>query len=201
MKKRNTGKKIAKYVVIAIILFVLLFPVYWMINCSLLPSNVIMSVPPRFFPINATLKNFSQIFTRASYLRFFQNSFIVSFGTIAIVLLVAVPASYALSRYNFFGRRVILSSVSSVQMFPVVVILTTLYGFYNSWHMLDTYRGLILADTTFALPLAITLMKSFFDTLSKSLDEAARIGCFFERREADCECPLYYERIQHAQIQ
>ena len=99
MKKRNTGKKIAKYVVIAIILFVLLFPVYWMINCSLLPSNVIMSVPPRFFPINATLKNFSQIFTRASYLRFFQNSFIVSFGTIAIVLLVAVPASYALSRY------------------------------------------------------------------------------------------------------
>lgn len=105
----------------------------------------------------------------------FQNSFIVSFGTIAIVLLVAVPASYALSRYNFFGRRVILSSVSSVQMFPVVVILTTLYGFYNSWHMLDTYRGLILADTTFALPLAITLMKSFFDTLSKSLDEAARI--------------------------
>lgn len=175
MKKRNTGKKIAKYVVIAIILFVLLFPVYWMINCSLLPSNVIMSVPPRFFPINATLKNFSQIFTRASYLRFFQNSFIVSFGTIAIVLLVAVPASYALSRYNFFGRRVILSSVSSVQMFPVVVILTTLYGFYNSWHMLDTYRGLILADTTFALPLAITLMKSFFDTLSKSLDEAARI--------------------------
>ena len=64
MKKRNTGKKIAKYVVIAIILFVLLFPVYWMINCSLLPSNVIMSVPPRFFPINPTLKNFSQIFTR-----------------------------------------------------------------------------------------------------------------------------------------
>lgn len=91
------------------------------------------------------------------------------------MLLVAVPASYALSRYNFFGRRVILSSVSSVQMFPVVVILTTLYGFYNSWRMLDTYRGLILADTTFALPLAITLMKSFFDTLSKSLDEAARI--------------------------
>ena len=143
MKKRNTGKKIAKYVVIAIILFVLLFPVYWMINCSLLPSNVIMSVPPRFFPINPTLKNFSQIFTRASYLRFFQNSFIVSFGTIAIVLLVAVPASYALSRYNFFGRRVILSSVSSVQMFPVVVILTTLYGFYNSWRMLDTYLSLI----------------------------------------------------------
>ena len=103
MKKRNTGKKIAKYVVIAIILFVLLFPVYWMINCSLLPSNVIMSVPPRFFPINATLKNFSQIFTRASYLRFFQNSFIVSFGTSPPQFLFGFRPVLVKSCQFFFG--------------------------------------------------------------------------------------------------
>lgn len=168
-------KNIVKYVGIALILVVLLFPVYWMITCSLLPSSVIMTVPPTFIPLDATLKNFTQIFTRDTYLRFFENSFIVSFGTIAVVLVVAIPASFALSRYNFKGRRTMLSAISSVQMFPVVVILTTLYGFYNSWGMLDTYRGLILADTTFALPLAITLLKSFFDTISKSLDEAARI--------------------------
>lgn len=168
-------KNIIKYVSIAIILVILLFPVYWMITCSLLPSNTIMRVPPTFFSVNATLKNFSQILENANYLRFFENSFIVSFGTIAVVLVVAVPASFALSRYDFRGRRTMLSAISSVQMFPVVVILTTLYGFYNSWGMLDTYRGLILADTTFALPLAITLLKSYFDTLPKSLDEAARI--------------------------
>lgn len=168
-------KNFIKYAGIVLILIVLLFPVYWMVTCSLLPSSVIMSVPPTFVPVGATLKNFVQIFERDTYLRFFENSFIVSFGTIAVVLVVAIPASFALSRYNFKGRRVMLSSISSVQMFPVVVILTTLYGFYNSWGMLDTYRGLILADTTFALPLAITLLKSFFDTISKSLDEAARI--------------------------
>ena len=172
MKK---AKSVLKYVVVALILVILLFPVYWMITCSLLPSSVIMSVPPTFIPLQATLKNFTQIFTKPTYLQFFENSFIVSFGTIAVVLLVAIPASFALSRYNFKGRRTMLSAISSVQMFPVVVILTTLYGFYNSWGMLDTYRGLILADTTFALPLAITLLKSFFDTISKSLDEAARI--------------------------
>lgn len=169
------AKKVLKYVVIALILVVLLFPVYWMITCSLLPSSVIMTVPPTFIPLQATLKNFTQIFSRDTYMKFFENSFIVSFGTIAVVLLVAIPASFALSRYNFKGRRTMLSAISSVQMFPVVVILTTLYGFYNSWGMLDTYQGLILADTTFALPLAITLLKSFFDTISKSLDEAARI--------------------------
>lgn len=168
-------KNAMKYVSVAVILVILLFPVYWMLTCSLLPSTTIMRVPPTFIPVNATIKNFSQILENANYLRFFQNSFIVSFGTIAVVLIVALPASFALSRYEFGGRRTMLSAISSVQMFPVVVILTTLYGFYNSWGMLDTYRGLILADTTFALPLAITLLKSYFDTIPKSLDEAARI--------------------------
>lgn len=185
------AKKILKYAVIALILVVLLFPVYWMIVCSLLPSSVIMTVPPTFVPLQATLKNFTQIFTKPNYLKFFENSFIVSFGTILVVMLVAIPASFALSRYQFKGRRTMLSAISSVQMFPIVVILTTLYGFYNSWGMLDTYRGLILADTTFALPLAITLMKSYFDTISKSLDEAARIdGCSRMRVLLDILLPL-----------
>ena len=164
-----------KYAGIAVIVIVLLFPVYWMINCSLQHTNVIMTVPPTFFPTNPTLENFAKIFSNASYLRYFKNSFIVAFGTIAVVLMVSIPASFALSRYNFPGKHAIMSAISSVQMFPTVVILITLYGFYNKWGLLDTYRGLILADTTFALPLAITLLKSFYDTISKSIDEAARI--------------------------
>ena len=164
-----------KYAGIAVIVIVLLFPVYWMINCSLQHTNVIMTVPPTFFPTNPTLENFAKIFSNASYLRYFKNSFIVAFGTIAVVLIVSIPASFALSRYNFPGKHAIMSAISSVQMFPTVVILITLYGFYNKWGLLDTYRGLILADTTFALPLAITLLKSFYDTISKSIDEAARI--------------------------
>ena len=60
-------------------------------------------------------------------------------------------------------------------MFPIVAILISLYTFYYKWNMLSTYRGLILADTTFCLPLAIFLMKGFFDSLPKSLDESAKI--------------------------
>lgn len=68
-----------------------------------------------------------------------------------------------------------LSAVQSVQMFPIVVILISLYTFYKQWGMLDTYRGVILADVTFALPLSITLLKSFFDTVPNALDESAKI--------------------------
>lgn len=60
-------------------------------------------------------------------------------------------------------------------MFPIVVILISLYTFYKQWGMLDTYRGVILADVTFALPLSITLLKSFFDTVPNALDESAKI--------------------------
>lgn len=172
MKEKHSA---LKYAGIAVILIVLLFPVYWMINCSLQHTTVIMTVPPTFFPSDPTLENFAKIFSNASYLRYFKNSFIVAFGTIAVVLIVSIPASFALSRYSFPGKHAIMSAISSVQMFPTVVILITLYGFYNKWGLLDTYRGLILADTTFALPLAITLLKSFYDTISKSIDEAARI--------------------------
>ena len=171
----NEKHSVLKYAGIAVIVIILLFPVYWMINCSLQHTSVIMTVPPTFFPSSPTLENFAKIFSNASYLRYFKNSFIVAFGTIAVVLIVSIPASFALSRYNFPGKHAIMSAISSVQMFPTVVILITLYGFYNKWGLLDTYRGLILADTTFALPLAITLLKSFYDTISKSIDEAARI--------------------------
>ena len=96
-------------------------------------------------------------------------------SAVLTVLLVSVPAGFSFSRYRFRGRNAILTSILSVQMFPIVVILISLYTFYMKWNLLNTYIGVILADTTFALPLAITLMKSFFDTLPRSLDESARI--------------------------
>ena len=108
-------------------------------------------------------------------MRYFINSFITAGGTVLTVLLVSVPAGFSFSRYRFRGRNAILTSILSVQMFPIVVILISLYTFYMKWNLLNTYIGVILADTTFALPLAITLMKSFFDTLPRSLDESARI--------------------------
>ena len=63
-----------KYAGIAVIVIVLLFPVYWMINCSLQHTNVIMTVPPTFFPTNPTLENFAKIFSNASYLRYFKTA-------------------------------------------------------------------------------------------------------------------------------
>ncbi len=168
--------KAMRYVVLALVLVITLFPIYWMAVSSLLPSAHIMKIPPTLsLTGESSFDNYVKVFSKPEYVRYFINSFITSGGTVLLVLLIALPAGFAFSRYKFKGKNAILTTIMSVQMFPIVVILISLYGFYMRWNMLDTYIGVILADTTFALPLAITLMRSFFDTLPRSLDESARI--------------------------
>jgi multiple sugar transport system permease protein len=164
-----------KYLVLIVIVVVLLFPIYWMAVCSLMPTHYLTVLPPHFIPVDVTLENFARILTTAKYLRYFINSFITSFGTVALTLFIAIPAGFAFSRYRFWGKNTLLTTILSVQMFPIVVILISLYVFYLKLDMLSTYHGLIFADTTFALPLAITLTKAFFDTVPRALDESAKI--------------------------
>jgi multiple sugar transport system permease protein len=173
--KQKTLDSIVPYGVIVILNLIMLFPVYWIIVSSLQPSSLLMNLPPHFIPESLFLDNYLRIFSIFKYIRFFLNSFIVSFGTVLAVFLIAIPAGYSFSRYFFKGKGMMLTSIMSVQMFPIVVILISLYTFYMRWKLLNTYQGLILADTTFALPLSIMLMKSFFDTIPRSLDESAKI--------------------------
>lgn len=175
MKKKNTILSIIKYAVIVSLLILLLFPVVWMAISSVQPSSKLMNLPPEFLPSNPTLDNYIKIISNTKYMRYFENSFITAGGTVLLCLCIAIPAGYAFSRYRFPMKNTVMTFIMSVQMFPIVVILISLYTFYMRWNLLNTYRGLILIDTAFALPLAINLMKSFFDTLPKSLDESATI--------------------------
>lgn len=177
-KKFNLKKflqSLPKYALIAIIIVILSFPIYWMVVSSLQPKHRLMNLPPRFLPVEGSFENYLKIFSKPEYIKYFENSFIVAIGTVLLVLVISVLAGYSFSRFGFWGKNFVLTSVLSVQMFPIVVILITLFSFYVKWDMLNKYKGLILADTTFALPLAIMLMKAFFDTIPRSLDEAARI--------------------------
>ena len=175
MKKKNTILSIIKYAVIVSLLILLLFPVVWMAISSVQPSSKLMNLPPEFLPSNPTLDNYIKIISNTKYLRYFENSFITAGGTVLLCLCIAISAGYAFSRYRFPMKNTVMTFIMSVQMFPIVGILISLYTFYMRWNLLNTYRGLILIDTAFALPLAINLMKSFFDTLPKSLDESATI--------------------------
>lgn len=166
---------VCRYTALIAIVVLLLFPIYWMFVCSFMPSPYLSMLPPHFLPDKLTLENYQKIFSDATYMNFFKNSFIVSIGTVTLALIVAIPAGYSFSRYSFKFKHAFQSLLMSVQMFPTVVILISLYVFYRNMGLLNTYQGLILADATFTMPLSIMLSRSFFDTVPRSIDDAARI--------------------------
>lgn len=175
IKTKSGLSNAGRYLLLAVLLCILLFPLYWMVISSFTENRYLLSLPPHFWPQNFQWQNYIKIFQNQQYLRYFRNSFITAGGTVLLCLAISILAGYSFARFRFRGKSVLLTSVMSVQMFPIVAILISLYTFYFSWGMLNTYRGLILANVTFCLPLCITLMKSFFDTLPKEMDESAKI--------------------------
>jgi len=174
-QKTRVISAVVRYTLILAVGFLLLFPAWWLMVSGFLSNPSLIKLPPKWLPLHGTLDNFIKVFQNASYRRYFLNSFITSGGTVLVCLFVSIPAGYSLSRYQYPFKKFLESAVLSVQMFPIVVIEISLYTFYMKWGLLNTYRGLILADVTFTLPLSITLMRSFFDTIPKSLDESSRI--------------------------
>jgi len=175
MKTKQAVSLVLRYLLLAVLAVILLFPVYWMIVCSLSESHALTKLPPHFINTDPTFENYLKIVTTPKYLNYFKNSFISAGGTVILSLLIAVIAGYGFSRFPIPFKNTILSTIMSVQMFPQVVILISLFAFYNKLGWVSTYQGLILADTTLVMPLSIMLIKSFYDTVPRSLDEAAKI--------------------------
>jgi multiple sugar transport system permease protein len=175
---RKYLKQTVIYILLAFFLVIFLFPIYWMFVSSFQPNSALIKLPPNFWPSDGTLDNYIRILTTPKYLTYYKNSAIVAFSTVAICILVSIFAGYAFSRYRFPARSALMSTILSIQMFPVVAILISLFIFFTNLKLINTYRALILADITIALPFSIWFLKSFFDTIPQDLEEAAYIdGC------------------------
>ena len=183
MRRRNT--KTFKLILVlgtVIILVWTLFPVFWMLSTSFKTATAVFDKPPELVPSKPTLSSYKKMMTGTvevtPIMRFFGNSVISSLSTVVVATVLAVLASYALSRLRFRLRRPIMLGVLVTQMFPLVVILTPLYILYMRLRLLNTYAGLVIAFTSFTLPFSIWMLKGFIDTIPQELDEAAIIdGC------------------------
>ena len=171
--KKKTYRKILMYAAILAATICFVFPIYWMLLTSLKPNEAILRLPPQFLPVNATLANYKGILTDGKFLIFYKNNIIVSGITTLVTLTLAVLAAYAFSRYRFKGDKFVMMLFLSTQMFPAMTLLIALYNMYFRLGLLNTYTALVLACSTNALPMSVWILKGFFDTISKSLEEAA----------------------------
>ena len=183
---RKQRKALHATVVYALIILLCLFalmPLLWMASTSFKTSSEQFVSPPRWIPQNPTLEHYAKIFfptriSSGSFQIYFFNSLFISFMTTILALIVALPASYAFSRFSFPGKDAAYFAVLGRNMFPLIVFLIPLFSLMRILGWINTYTGLIVAYMTFTLPLAIWLLKGFFDGIPTEFEKAGRIdGC------------------------
>lgn len=154
-----------------IILCVMLFPVYWMINASFQPSGNTLSAS--FFPTHPSFAGYQRAISEQG--RNLVTSLIIALGTVVLSLAVSAPCAYALAQFRFRWVGIALLAILVSQMIPGIVIANALYTAYEQLNLLNSIPGLIVANSTSAIPFAILIMRSFMLGVPPSIVEAARV--------------------------
>lgn len=154
-----------------IFLAIMVFPVYWMINSSLQANSGAATTSP--LPLHATLAGYQTAIHQQG--RNLVTSLIVSTGTVILTLVIATPAAYGLAHFRLRGMRSFVFVLLITQMIPAIVIANALYTLFNDINLLNSYQGLILADTAAQIPFSIILIRAFMASMPQSLVEAALV--------------------------
>lgn len=159
-----------------LILAFTLGPYIWMFFTAITPKNQLFTTGPGIS--HPTLENFTNLFSRVGFLENMLHSAIVAGGTVVLGLLLSIPAAYAFSRFNFRGKRILLMQFLVINMFPVVLLILPLFVLMKQLGLLDSHLGLIIANSTVAIPFSIWMMTSYINGIPRSVDEAAMTdGC------------------------
>ena len=163
------------YALLAAFLAFALFPLYWLVKVAVTPTELLYTEGVRLWPSATTLENFRFVIAESDFPRFFANSLIVSGSTALTVTALAAGAGYALSRFAFRGRALVVALMLVTQMFPLVMLIAPIFRTLSPLGLTNSLTGLIVVYTAFNLPFAIFLMQSFFDGIPADLEEAAMI--------------------------
>jgi multiple sugar transport system permease protein len=156
-----------------VIVAVMLFPLYWMLDASFLRPQDLVSTTPIWFPLHGTLSGYRNVLgSQGGHL---LVSLIVSLGTVAVTLLIATPAAYGMAKLRVPGRRLLLFALLVAQMIPGIVMANSFYIAANSLGLINSPIALILADSTIAVPFATLILHSFLRGVPDELSEAAAI--------------------------
>jgi multiple sugar transport system permease protein len=171
--RRNWVRPVLMWIAVVFIVIFCLFPFYWLVNVSLKTGTDLSNAD--LLPPSPTLDNYDSIFKNGDFTSALRNSVIVTTVTTVLALIVGSFAAYALARLRFPRKFMLLAIILSISTFPPIAIAAPIFKLWTEFGLYDTYIGLILPYLTFALPLAIYILTSFFKEIPKSLEEAALV--------------------------
>jgi multiple sugar transport system permease protein len=177
-----TPSRLIRLLVVAVpaLLFVAytLFPIYWLVNSSLKSASELFTFPPRYWPDAPTLQNFMNALTQTRLGRLYVNSLVIACLTCLVLLVTIIFSGYAMARFRFRGKSVVLLLFLLTQMLPHVVLLAPLFTIYRRLNLINTPWSLVITYTLVWLPFSVMMMRNFFAAVPPELEEAAMVdGC------------------------
>ncbi len=161
------------WIAVAIILFYVLFPFYWALKTSFTSSSRLSAEALQWFPTHLTWENYKLVFTTQPFGRNLFNSLVVASGTVILSLLLSLMAAYALGKFRFKGKSVLMYIILAVSVFPQIAVLGGMYTTIRALGLYNSVFGLMLSYMIFVLPFTVWTLTSFVREIPTELEEAA----------------------------
>ncbi|MFA9556390.1 sugar ABC transporter permease [Evansella sp. AB-rgal1] len=176
MKTKNRLELVGIYLIFAVMFVIIAYPLLWAVGMSLNPGRSMFSAS--MIPENWSLEHYRWLFfddPRGRYVTWYKNSLIVAGFTSLFSVLVATLTAYAFARYKFVGRKNGIFILLVLQMFPILMAMVAIYLLLSLVGLLNSLTGLIIIYVGASVPMMTFLVKGYFDTIPRELDEAAKI--------------------------
>jgi multiple sugar transport system permease protein len=157
------------------IVAVVAFPLLWMVLTSVKPQTELFQIPPTILPQQITFEHYAQLLTGTPFPTYFRNSVVVAIGTTLVVVVVATLGAHSIVRFTYRGRRFVAQTVLFTYLLPSVVLIIPLYILMVWLGIANSLFSLVLAYTSFALPFALWLLRSFMASIPDDLEHAALV--------------------------
>lgn len=184
--QRRRVKRAVFYVALTLGLLIVVFPLFWMISTALRPQAQMFTTPVPLIPGELTLEHFRALLDESLFVTFYMNSVIVALGVVLLTTVTATLGGYGLTRLDIPFKRTFARTILFGYMFPPILLAIPMFLLWRELGVIDTYVGLILAETAISLPFSLWLMWKFFQTVPYSLEESAitagasRFRAFYE---------------------
>lgn len=178
-KTKNAIGSIIRVVILVFFFLLVVLPIYWIVITSFKASGEILDINNlTYFPKEFTWQNYTDLFEQFNYGVLLKNSVLVSVTSALVVTVFSMLGGYSLARYKFSGKQAVILFFLITQMIPGILVIIPLYIIFSRMNLINTHLGLFIFYVTVNLPFCVITMRSFFERIPVTLEEAARVdGC------------------------
>lgn len=178
-KTKNAVGSILRVVILVFFFLLVVLPIYWIVITSFKASGEILDINNlTYFPKEFTWQNYTDLFEQFHYGVLLKNSVLVSVTSALVVTVFSMLGGYSLARYKFSGKQAVILFFLITQMIPGILVIIPLYIIFSRMNLINTHLGLFIFYVTVNLPFCVITMRSFFERIPVTLEEAARVdGC------------------------